>query len=230
MNLWLGVPTVAMVVGWLLGRWRGVLIALGTSVAWLATVRLAITHGMPQWPSLLDMAPALALLVVTLGLAIVLREIVAWVKRSRSHNPVTGLVEAGSLTEVVQLEVHRALRYGRPFSLLYLRCDSADTTTAAGLTAQVRSVDLVASPRDGEFAVLLPETDATQLTAVVRRLQEGSNAAAGAVTVAGVRIEAAHMIGRARELMLESAKDATRMCRREVFAAPSVRDPASRNW
>jgi hypothetical protein len=101
-------------------------------------------------------------------------------------------------------------------------------------------VDLVASLRDGEFAVLLPETDATQATVVVRRLQEslamgenggqGSTAAVGAVTVAGVRIEAAHMIGRARELMLESAKDATRMCRREVFAAPSERDPASRNW
>ncbi len=144
---------------------------------------------------------------------------------------MTGLVETGSFTEVVQLELHRALRYDRPFSLIYLRCDSAGATTAAGLTARVRSVDLVASLRDGEFAVLLPETDATQVMVVVRRLQEGdSTAAVGAVTVAGVRIEAPHMIGRARELMLESAKDATRMARREVFAAPSVRDPASRNW
>jgi GGDEF domain-containing protein len=231
MSLWLGVPTVAMIVGWLLGRWRGVLIALGASVAWLATIRLAITHATSQWPSLLDMAPALAILVVTLGLAVEHRKTVAWVKRSRSHKPATGLVEAGSFTEVVQLELHRSLRYDRPFSLIYMRCDSAGATTAAGLTARVRSVDLVASLRDGEFAVVLPETDATQVMVVVRRLQEGdSTAAVGAVTVAGVRIEAPHMIGRARELMLESARDSTKMARREVFATPSVRDPASRNW
>lgn len=232
MSLWLGVPTVAMIVGWLLGRWRGVLIALGTSVAWLVTIRLAMTHATSQWPTLLDMAPALALLVVTLGLTIELRKTVDRVKRSGRQNPATGLVEAGSFTEVVQLELHRALRYDRPFSLIYLRCDSAGATTAAGLTARVRSVDLVASLRDGEFAVLLPETDATQVMVVVRRLQEGddSTAAIGAVTVAGVRIEAPHMIGRARELMLESARDATKMARREVFATPSARDPASRNW
>jgi len=239
MNLWLGAPTVAMIVGWLFGRWRGVLIALATSVAWLATIRLAVASGTSQWPSLLDMSPALALMVVALGLVIEFRK-TASVKRSRSHNTVTGLVEADTFAEVVEIELRRALRYERPFSLLYLRCDSAGTTTAAGITARVRSVDLVANLRDGEFAVLLPETDATQATVVVRRLQEGlatgenggqrSTVAVGAVTVAGVRIEAAHMIGRARELMLESAKDPTRMCRREVFATPSERDPASRNW
>ncbi len=126
MSLWLGVPSVAMVVGWLLGRWRGVLIALATSVAWLGTVRLAVSQGsLPDdWPSLSALVAALAITCITLGLAVRLRKTSEWVKRSRSHNPVTGLVEAESFGEVVQLELHRALRYDRPFSLLYLRCDS----------------------------------------------------------------------------------------------------------
>jgi GGDEF domain-containing protein len=242
MTLWLGVPTVSMIVGWLLGRWRGVVIALATSFAWLATLRLALAQGPSQWPSLVGLAPAIALLVVALGLGSELLRTRAWVQRSHRHHPETGLVEADSFAEVVDVELHRALRYDRPFSLIYLRCDSVGTTTAAGLTAKVRSVDLVANLRAGEFAVLLPETDAGQVTAVVRRLQEGlaavanggppSAAAVGAVTVAGVRIEAHQMIGRARELMLESALDETRMCRREVIAAPSPGNSVSnvRSW
>jgi hypothetical protein len=66
----------------------------------------------------------------------------------------------------------------------------------------------------------------------MRRLEEAlparvvgglrSAGAVGAVTVAGAGIEAPRLIDRARELMLESARDSTRAPRHEILAAPSA--------
>lgn len=245
MSVWLVAPLAAVVVGWLVGRWRGALIALVTSFAWLAILRLAVAQGPSPSPSWLDMAPAVAILLVTFALATELHRAVAWFQRSHRHHPDTGLVQADSFAEVVEAELDRALRYDRRFSLIYLRSDllapgaaqltagerhSLGPATAAVLTATLRSVDLVAEVRQGEFAVLVPETGAEAVLTVMRRLEEalparvvgglGSAGAVGAVTVAGAGIEAPRLIERARELMLESARDSTRAPRHEILAAP----------
>jgi GGDEF domain-containing protein len=246
-SVWLIGLVASAAIGWFIGRRRGALVALATSCAWLVLLRLAPVRGSTRIPTVVELVPALAFLLVAGGLAVALMRTLAWFRRSHQQDPKTGLVRAGSFTEVVEAELDRAIRYDRQFSLIYLRSDmlAPGTSTlspverqglrpaaATVLTATLRSVDLAAELREGEFAVLMPETGAEAVLAAARRLGEAlparveggrrSLSSVGIVTVSGARVEAPRLIQRARELMLESAGDSARAPRHETLAASSA--------
>jgi len=98
----------------------------------------------------------------------------------------TGLVPGRLLSEMVDLEIERAQRYGRPFTLACIAIDNLPSIRKrAGaeaaeeamrrfthlLKGRVRSVDVLARRQDREFALLLPETGAEAAGVVLERIR-----------------------------------------------------------
>ena len=192
---------------------------------------------------MVELAPAFAFLVMTGGLVLVMMRAAQWFQESHKRDADTGLVRAGSFAELVGAELSRSMRYDRAFSLIYVRSAALapETSTlpaverkrrraaiAAAVTTTLRSIDLAAEVREGEFAVLMPETDAASVVPVAERIRQallrqsegerGPASSMGIVTVADPRIEAQALIGRSRDLMLESGQDGDGAVRHEVLS------------
>src|SRR4051794_30613905 len=83
-------------------------------------------------------------------------------------NEGTRLLDAPALLHALDYELNRALRYGRPFSVLrivpHLLPDEVPSDTeincvADCIAAQLRDVDRVGRLDNASFVALLPETD-----------------------------------------------------------------------
>jgi len=109
----------------------------------------------------------------------------AEVQRLAMTDPLTGLFNRHKLGEVLEAEVDRAGRYGRPLSMLLLDLDSMKAINdsyghAAGdavlkivadsIRSQVRKVDFAARLGGDEFLVLLPEADLQMAGKVATRV------------------------------------------------------------
>jgi two-component system cell cycle response regulator len=125
----------------------------------------------------------------------------AEVQRLAVTDPVTGLFNRHKLNEVLDLEVERARRYGRPLSLIMLDIDDMkkinDTfghpagdqalrRVAQAIRSQVRRVDLPTRYGGDEFMIVLPEAKAEEAEAIARRI--GTEIARGAFD--GVQLSA----------------------------------------
>jgi diguanylate cyclase (GGDEF)-like protein len=100
-------------------------------------------------------------------------------------DPLTELANYRRFREALELELHRANRSGRNFSLLLMDLDGlkrindsyghltgsrALCRVAAALRACCRSMDTVARYGGDEFAVILPEVDSESAATVARRI------------------------------------------------------------
>jgi diguanylate cyclase (GGDEF)-like protein len=132
-------------------------------------------------------------------IAIVSRE--ASLRADAMTDPLTGLANYRSLTESLEREIERARRYGQPLSLITLDLDHLKTINdehghdagdhAIRLVAQVlkgavRSFEIVARQGGDEFAVLLPNTNASEAARLAKRLR----AEVASHTVHGVKLSA----------------------------------------
>lgn len=101
-------------------------------------------------------------------------------------DPLTHVANRRAFYEVAEAESARARRYRRPISVAYLDIDDFkrvnDTlghstgdallvSVASTLRSQLRTTDVVARMGGDEFALMLPETDATSAQVVLEKLQ-----------------------------------------------------------
>jgi len=106
-------------------------------------------------------------------------------------DPLTGLANRRRLMEQFEREFRRALRYGRPLSLVYLDLDGFKTINdhfghmfgddvlqgvAKSMLAVLRAADLLARVGGEEFALLLPETGLEGASNVANKLRRALNA------------------------------------------------------
>jgi diguanylate cyclase (GGDEF)-like protein len=106
-------------------------------------------------------------------------------------DPLTGLANRRRLMEQFEREFRRALRYGRPLSLVYLDLDGFKTINdhfghmfgdevlqgvGKSMLAVLRATDLLARVGGEEFALLLPETGMEGASNVANKLRRALNA------------------------------------------------------
>ena len=124
----------------------------------------------------------------------------AQLQRIAATDPLTGLANHREFTSVLETEIARSSRTGRPFSVLFLDLDHlkrindrsghlagsrALQRVADALRASCREIDTAARFGGDEFAVILPETDDGTARQVFDRVRDvlASNARDGAVSV-----------------------------------------------
>jgi diguanylate cyclase (GGDEF)-like protein len=171
---------------WFVNKGTGVSFALLSAVTWF----LADDMGRPHIQPLVPYWNAL----VRLGFYLVMVFILAKLKEAHEHerslsreDPTTGIANPRAFFEWGSREIERARRFPHPVTVIYIDCDDFKLVNdreghATGdevlrevgqaLQGAVRDVDFVARIGGDEFAVLLPETDATGAQAAVRRIQD----------------------------------------------------------
>ncbi|WP_205699488.1 diguanylate cyclase [Conexibacter sp. SYSU D00693] len=141
-------------------------------------------------------------------------------------DPLTGLLNRRALHEVLDLELERARRTGRPLALLVLDVDRFKLINdvhghaegdrllrdiGAVLRAEARRTDSPARLGGEELAVLLPETSAQQAVLVAERLRTGITQAlsgAGHVVTCSFGIAAFPEHGETQDALLHCADQA----------------------
>jgi diguanylate cyclase (GGDEF)-like protein len=161
----------------------------------LVAVRLSDAHVTMAQQNLL-MRFALVLGVVALAVASARHRdrlesqqiiLISELQRRAEIDDLTGCVNQRVFHERLGEEVTRAIRYGRPLSVIicdvdlfktfndthgHLAGDSALAAVGASLRSVARSSDVVARLGGDEFAILMPETTAAQAREVAHRINE----------------------------------------------------------
>lgn len=149
-------------------------------------------------------------------------------------DPLTGLLNRRALHDVLEAELQRSRRYGRPLAFAYLDLDGfkevndrygheagdrALRTVGEVLTRELRAADVVARLGGDEFAVLLPETALDGAEVLLERFLEGLrrtmaeegwpelSASAGIHTPGRGDEEAEDVIRAADDLMYEAKRE-----------------------
>jgi len=158
---------------------------------------------------------------------------------------LTGVANRRAFVEAASLELERARRHQRPFSLLYLDCDDfkavndrlghvgGDEVLAAvgsAVREAVRVHDTVARLGGDEFGVLLPEIDSAGAIALAERLRtrlrdspssHGITFSIGIATFLAPPASVDDMILRADHLMYDAKRSGKDAWRAEVVGAAS---------
>jgi diguanylate cyclase (GGDEF)-like protein len=176
---------VALTV-WFAGRKAGLLTAVLSAIAWFAadTAHNPATLVLPM--SYWNVATKLGFLAAVAWLLPALKKEWEQEKSSARTDYLTKTSNKRSFETAAKIEIERAQRYNRPFSLVYLDVDkfkfvndryghnTGDTllrATAQTIQGKIRASDLVARMGGDEFALLLPETQSEAAQIVVKRIQ-----------------------------------------------------------
>ncbi|MEJ2679367.1 MAG: diguanylate cyclase, partial [Gemmatimonadota bacterium] len=217
------------VVAWSVGRTPGLAFAVISSVIWLTadlSTGHTYTHGwLPYWNGGVRF---LVFAVVAVSVSGARRLWLSEHNLARTDH-LTGAQNGRAFYDLVELEMSRALRYERPFTLAYLDVDDFKAVNDAGghnegdrllrriaqtIRTNIRSMDAIARLGGDEFAILLPETGpqaaAVALRKIQHRLLEMTRSEAqpvgfsiGAIVCVGPPESADRLIGFADQLMYE---------------------------
>lgn len=213
---------------WRLGPISGAFWAVAGAVSWVVVAVAVRDHAIPSagWNGTIRLA---TFLVVAAVLAAFRRDREA-VRTLAGTDHLTGVHDPQAFRELVELELSRALRYNRPFTLAYLDVDGFRTVNAEfGHTAgdqalrlvattireNIRSMDSVSRLGGDEFGLLFPETGQGSAEIALKKIQSrlvattGERSLALTFTVGGLICVGApesvdELIHRAEALMYEA--------------------------
>lgn len=226
---------------WRWGTSTGALWALAAAVTWLVveTNTDGIGPGVAAWNSAARFA---GFLVLALALGALRRERDT-VRTLAGTDHLTGVQNASSFGEVVELERSRSLRYNRPFTLAYLDVDGfkvineewghtagdqALRLVARTIRDNIRSMDSVSRMGGDEFALLFPETGQGDAEVALHKIQSRLDEAMterslpmtftlGGVICVGAPQSVDDLIGRAESLMYAAKQEGGSGIRTEVL-------------
>jgi diguanylate cyclase (GGDEF)-like protein len=229
---------------WFAGFRRASAVAIVSCAVWLAVEVAQETNPSP----LVTGFNACRRAAVFLGTAYLLSALKGRLDRearSARTDFLTGVGNARSFYEGAVLELARAARYGRPFTIVYadadgfktindrlghLRGDAVLRTIASTMRRTLRSIDLVARLGGDEFALLLPETGLEAARATLEKLRLALQAASpegltvtltmGALTCSRPPADATHMMHLADALLLSGKRLGKDMVRYAVYDGP----------
>lgn len=171
---------------WFSGRRLGVFISLVSASVWLLVdllTRDPYSHGLiPYW----NATTRVGFFVIVAWLLSALKTSLAREKLLARTDYLTGAMNARFFSELAQMEINRARRYGHPFTFAYMDLDHFKTindrhghamgdrvlgTVTRVILENLRKTDMVARLGGDEFALLLPETGAEAGSFVVSKIR-----------------------------------------------------------
>ena len=160
-------------VAWFSGRGLGVLTSVVSAGVWLLVdllTREPYSHSLiPYW----NAATRVGFFLIVAWLLSALKISLSREKVMARMDYVTGAINARFFSELAQMEIHRAKRYGHPFTFAYVDLDHFKAindrfghatgdrvlgTVTRTIVENLRKTDMVARLGGDEFALLLPET------------------------------------------------------------------------
>lgn len=175
-----------LIASWAGGFRLGVLLSFVSGAAFVSTDALAGESFSSGWVPFWNFAVRAGTLVTIALLAGRLRETLDQERALARIDPMTGIANARSFRERLELECARVSRHGPPLSLAFIDLDGFksvndnqgheagdDLLRAFGglLQQTVRSIDVVGRLGGDEFALLLPDTAEEGAMRVVERLR-----------------------------------------------------------
>lgn len=172
---------------WLLDGWTAAAVAVGCGVVW-TVIEYTVA---PERAALLSMPWMIGLrswLFLVFVIAIYrVRKNLDWQTGLAQRDPLTGLMNHPRLMELANREWARAKRYRQPLTVAYLDVDNFKSINdqwghregdlvlrrlADLLCESLRATDLIARVGGDEFVLVMPQTDAKQAVASLKRLQQ----------------------------------------------------------
>jgi len=173
------------VAAWFAGFRRAAIVAVASVFVWITVETLQGTRPRPMIAAANTTKRLVILVAAGYGLSSLKTRLYEEAKSARTDF-VTGIGNVRSFYEDAALELARASRYGRPFTVVYAdvddfkrindllghdRGDAVLRTIASTMRQTLRSVDRVARTGGDEFGLLLPETDLESARAVLEKLR-----------------------------------------------------------
>lgn len=173
------------IVGWVVGRTAGIFFSLLAVVIWLSANTLAGAAFVPEWVPIWNTVARLLFFMAVVTLVAELKGALVRERRLARTDPVTGIRNSRAFVEAAELEISRARRHGRPFTLAYLDLDNFKEVNdvhghEAGdhllrvvgqtLEKSTRETDLVARLGGDEFVMLFPESGVEVARPMVERV------------------------------------------------------------
>lgn len=177
---------------WYAGKWQGIVIAVISSIIWLYddlhTRYVNVETYIPYWESVVR----LCFFVVVSAIVSKLRSVMLYDRFISRTDNLTKLANVRYFNEVLNYEIEKLRRQGRPFALLYMDIDNfksvndeyghsaGDKLLAAvgGAFREVlRGIDLPARLGGDEFGAILLETSYENTESVVSRIQQSLESA-----------------------------------------------------
>lgn len=172
-------------VAWYIGRKSAILIALSGSVSWSIADIVAKRYHENILAFIWNDVVKLSLLLFGAYVISELKSRLDFEEKLARTDPLTGIANRRSFSEVAGDEIRRSHRYQDCFSIIYLDIDNFKTVNdtlghsegdqllqqvAATITANIRESDIVARLGGDEFGLLLPESGSEASVAVATKM------------------------------------------------------------
>ncbi|MGA7990703.1 MAG: GGDEF domain-containing protein [Thermoanaerobaculia bacterium] len=230
---------------WFAGFRRAAGVAVASVVVWLTVEILQGSAPRPMIAAVNTTRRLAVLLVASFGLARLRRRLDEETLSARTDF-LTGIGNARSFYEDAGLELARASRYGRPFTVVYAdlddlksindrfghyRGDAVLRNIADTMRQSLRSIDRVARMGGDEFALLLPETGLEAARSTLEKLRLALQASSaregypvtltmGALVCLAPPRDVVHMIALADGLLLAGKREGKNTIRFSVHDTP----------
>jgi len=174
-------------ITWKAGKLAGIIYSFLSAIAWLEADLLAehlyTNLLIPYWNALMR----LGMFILITYLLSALKQSLLKEQQSSRTDHLTQISNSKAFMEILKLELERAKRYGRPFSVSYVDVDDFkminDTQghqagdellkdIARIIQESLRQVDIVSRLGGDEFCILLPETNQEMAAEVLRRVND----------------------------------------------------------
>jgi len=173
-------------VAWFTGQRLGMLASIASACVWLtADVAAGSSYSQPfiyAWNTLIR----LSFFVIPVFFLSSLKRMLTREKELARTDHLTGAANSRFFYDLLQMEIDRSHRYGRPFTLAIIDLDNFKTVNdefghsvgdqvlcivVRSIEKCLRKTDVVSRLGGDEFALLLPETDPESAVVVLAKLQ-----------------------------------------------------------
>ncbi len=174
---------------WFVGTRAGIIMAFICAAVWFSVNFLLAPNDLPPLVSFWNTSMRLGIFLTVVYIVSIQSALKRSLEKEKTLSRtdfLTGALNTRAFSEAAVAEIHRASRYGHPFSIAYIDLDDFKTVndtyghTAGDLLLQtvvesirksVRSTDSLARMGGDEFAVLFPESGDEPASIIVNKIQ-----------------------------------------------------------